>query len=54
MILQLLKVNQRNIIASQRSSVSRGLKGLVVGVPKEITEGEARVALTPPSCCQAH
>jgi len=48
MILQLLKVNQRNIIASQRSSVSRGLKGLVVGVPKEITEGEARVALTPP------
>ncbi len=39
----------KSLQAVNRVSFRRGLKNLVIGVPKETLEGEARVALTPPN-----
>ena len=47
MLRTLLQKTRRNIESKSQLILHRGLQGLVVGVPKEILEGEHRVAIVP-------
>jgi H+-translocating NAD(P) transhydrogenase len=47
MLRTLLQKTRRDIECKSRQVLQRGLQGLVVGVPKEILEGEHRVAIVP-------
>ena len=47
MLRTLLQKTRRNIECRSQIILQRGLQGLVVGVPKEILDGEHRVAMVP-------